>query len=333
MDTLTHGLLGAAVGALPLPRQILARDDSRQAARAAVLAGVLAAQLPDIDYLLPAGDAVLRTLKAHRGLTHALIAAPVVALVAAALSRLVFRETRLGPLYVRALVAVPIAHLLPDLWTGWGTRLFLPFSDARIALDWTMVIDPFFTLPLAVGAGYALWLDRARWRNALMLGLAVSGIYLGLRIASGQYLVGVVRAAYPGAASVHVFPAPLAVAGWRYVARFDGEYVAGSIALGSPSEEEARVASTPAGPVPRSLAMAPTVREALAWARFPVVRVEQVDGGGHRIEIADLRYHLRGLPTLAFVITVAGDGVVTDARLERGGSIGELFRRWRGERP
>ncbi len=328
MDTLTHGLLGAAVGAMPLPRWLVAPDESPRAPRAAVLVGILAAELPDIDYLLPAGDAVLHMLKAHRGLTHALIAAPLVALVAAVLAKLVFRQTRLGPLYVRALVAVPLAHLLPDLWTGWGTRVLLPFSDQRIALDWTMVVDPFFTIPLVVAAGWALF-RRVSWRRALLLGVAVSGIYLGLRISTAQHLMGVVRKAYPQAASVHVFPAPLAVARWRYVARFEGEYAAGSVALGSAPEEQARVSPLPTGPVPGVLAAVPTVREALAWARFPVVRVGPASISGHRIEIADLRYHLHGEPTLTFVITIADNGTVADAHLDRGGSASELLRRWR----
>jgi tetratricopeptide (TPR) repeat protein len=60
MDTLTHGLLGAAMGAMPLPRWLVAPDESPQAPHAAVLVGILAAELPDIDYLLPAGDARAR---------------------------------------------------------------------------------------------------------------------------------------------------------------------------------------------------------------------------------------------------------------------------------
>lgn len=278
MDTLTHGLLGAAVGAMRLPRRVVAPDESPRAARAGVLVGILAAEIPDIDYLLPAGDAVLHTLKAHRGLTHALVAAPIVALVATARAKGVFRGARLAPLYLRALLAVPVAHLLPDLWTGGGTRLFLPFSDQRLALDWTMVVDPFFTGPLAVAAGWALW-RRARWRRALLVGAAVAGLYLGSRIASARHLTGVVREAYPGATSVHVFPAPLAVTRWRYLARFEAEYAAGSVTLGSAPEEQARGSASPTEPVPQALASIPTVREALAWARFPVARVEPDDAG------------------------------------------------------
>lgn len=327
MDTLTHGLLGAAIGSTRLPRWCVAPDESPRASRAGILTGVLAAVLPDVDYLLPARDAVLHTLQAHRGLTHALIAVPVVALVAAVLAKLVFRETRLGPLYVRALVSVPLAHLLPDLWTGWGTRLLLPFSDQRFALDWTMVVDPFFTVPLALAALWTM-LRPARGRRAFSLGVGVSVVYLVFRVATAQHLTDVVREANPSATSVHVFPAPLGVVRWRYVARFGLDYAAGSVALGSAPHEEARVSSLPTGPVPEAFAAVPTVREALAWARFPVVRLEPLQGGGQRIEVADLRYHLRGAPTLAFIMVLRGDGTVTEARLERGGNLRELFARW-----
>src|SRR5687768_9409204 len=137
MDTLTHGLLGAALAALPLPRRLEAPGSVP--VRAALLVSVLAAELPDLDYLLPAEDAVLRTLSAHRGFSHSLVAVPVVALAAALLTKALFRRSALAALYCRALLCVPLAHLLPDLWTGWGTRLLLPFSERRLALDWTMV--------------------------------------------------------------------------------------------------------------------------------------------------------------------------------------------------
>ncbi len=327
METLTHGLLGAAVAAVPLPRWLITPDTSPHAALATLLAAVLAAELPDLDYLLPAGDAVLHTLQAHRGLTHALVAAPVVALVAALLAKAAFRATRWAPLYVRALLAVPLAHLLPDLWTGWGTRVLLPFSDTRLALDWTMVIDPFFTVPLLVAAAYAL-LRRSRWGRGLLLGLAISGLYLGLRIGLSLHLSSVVRGAYPGATDVQVFPAPLSLLRWRYVTPLGTEYAAGSVSLGSAPEEEARVARLPSGSLPPALAAIPTVREALAWARFPVVRLNAAAGSDRRLEIADLRYHLHGKPTLTFVISVASDGTVTGAHLDRGGTGKELIRRW-----
>jgi hypothetical protein len=71
------------------------------------------------------------------------------------------------------------------------------------------------------------------------------------------------------------------------------------------------------------MAKIPTIREALARARFPAITIE-----GRRMTIADLRCHANGKPTLAFVITTSEAGEVTDARLDRGGSVRELLRRW-----
>ncbi|MFP2961486.1 hypothetical protein ACLEPN_27675, partial [Myxococcus sp. 1LA] len=82
--------------------------------------------------------------------------------------------------------------------------------------------------------------------------------------------------------------------------------------------------------LPEDVRAVPTVREALAWARFPLVQLEPLEEGGRKVRIADLRYHLRGEPTLAFVIHLDAANAVTHARMERGGSARELLRRWRG---
>ncbi|NVJ27458.1 MULTISPECIES: metal-dependent hydrolase [Myxococcus] len=330
MDNLTHGLLGLAVGALRRPD---VRPGSPERAsstdRAVLLASVLAAELPDLDTLLARGDAVTVALHAHRGLSHSLVFAPVVAMVATLVAWAVFRQgTRPLPVFLSSVGSVLFAHLLPDLWTGWGTRVLLPFSDARLSLDWTVVVDPWVTLPLVVGTVVA-WRRRAVWRRALLVGLACAMAYVGARVVSWSVLTRRVDGAYPGAQAVRVFPAPLSFNTWRYVARLPGEVLAaGDVTLlGAP--REARRVEAPLDALPVELREVPTVREALAWARFPVVTVTPVEGG-REVRVADLRYHLNGEPTLTFVVRVDAAGTVTDARLERGGSASELLRRWRG---
>lgn len=330
MDNLTHGLLGLAVGALRRPD---VRPGSPERAsstdRAVLLASVLAAELPDLDTLLARGDAVTVALHAHRGLSHSLVFAPVVALTATLMAWAVFRQgTRPLPVFLSSLTSVLFAHLLPDLWTGWGTRVLLPFSDARLSLDWTVVVDPWVTLPLVAGTVVA-WRRRTMWRRALLVGLACAMAYVGARVASWGVLTRRVDGAYPGAQAVRVFPAPLSFNTWRYVARLPGEVLAaGDVTLlGAP--REARRVEAPMDMLPVELREVPTVREALAWARFPVVTVTSVEGE-REVRVADLRYHLNGEPTLTFVVRVDAAGTVTDARLERGGSASELLRRWRG---
>jgi inner membrane protein len=326
MDSVTHGLLGLALAAVPLPRWV--ERGGTTPLRASIAVSVLAAELPDLDYLLPAADPVLHTLRAHRGYTHALIAAPLVALVAALVVKGVFRRASLASLYARALVSVPLAHLLPDLWTGWGTRLLLPFSEERLALDWMMVIDPFFTVPLVV-AGVWAGFRRRDFTRAMALGTAVAAVYLALRIGLTASLTSTLEQAYPGADAVSAFPTPLSPSRLRYVARDGKDYALGSIALYGGITEFARRTRHPDGPLPSELLAVPTVREAMDWARFPVVRSVQLPHSVRRVQVSDLRYHLDGAPTLTFAIDVAPDGEVVAARLDRGGSARELLERWR----
>ncbi|WP_434347998.1 metal-dependent hydrolase [Myxococcus virescens] len=329
MDNLTHGLLGLAIGAMRKPDvRPGAPERASPTDRAVLVASVLAAELPDLDTLLARGDAVTVALQAHRGLSHALVAAPLVALTATLAARACFRGARLAPVFLTSLASVVFAHLLPDLWTGWGTRVLLPFSDSRLSLDWTMVVDPWVTLPLLAGAILA-WRRRADWRRTLLWSAACSVAYVGFRVATWAVLTQRVEAAYPAAQAVRVFPLPFSVSTWRYVATLPGDvFAAGDVPLAGPPSEARRAEAT-GSTLPEHVQAVPTVREALAWARFPLVHLEPLTEGGQKVRIADLRYHLRGEPTLAFVIHLDASNAVTHAQLERGGSASELLRRWR----
>jgi inner membrane protein len=349
MDSLTHALLGLTLGALRKP------DAPRGTPltptdRAVLLAAVIAAELPDLDYLWPAGDPVLGMLKAHRGLSHSLFAAPLVALAAAGLAKVFFRGSRFGPVYLTASVAVLFAHLLADAWTGWGTRLFLPLTSARVTLDWMMVLDPWFTLPLLAGAVVAL-LRRSHFRRSLLMGGGVALSYLALRIGLQAHAATNVRAAYPEAGAVFVFPEVLSVTRFRYVTSFGNGHAAGEVGTFAPAVEKVRefetyreppqvfrrhflsgiyVCDSPLCIAQRAGRSAPALREALEWARFPVVRLTSLPNFATRFEVADLRYYWDGQPTLTFVIDV--DGVKRNqlaARLDRGGTARALFERWR----
>jgi inner membrane protein len=348
MDSLTHALLGLTLGALRKPDAPPGTPLS-PTDRAVLVAAVIAAELPDLDYLWPAGDPVLRMLKAHRGLSHSLFLAPLVALAAAGIAKALFRPARFRPVYLVSLASVLFAHLLADTWTGWGTRLFLPLVPARAALDWMMVIDPWFTLPLLAGALVALR-RRAQFRRWLLMGGAVAAAYLALRLGLKAHVTATVRAAYPAESGVFVFPEVLSVTRFRYVVSLGNGHAAGNVGLLAPAEEKVRDFDTYREPplhlrrhlysgiyrcdspycvADRAGRHAPALREAIDWARFPVVSIEGLPPSGTRYRVADLRYYWDGRPTLTFVVDVDQKGKQTAARLERGGTTRELLDRWR----
>ena len=342
MDNLTHGLFGLAVGTLgcvvrravrrhrrgagqqvagaPEPTQLDATE------RALLAACVVAAELPDLDTFWPSENEVLQALHAHRGPSHALLAAPVVAGVAVALVRPFFKGAQMAAMFAWAVPAV-LLHLLADAWTGWGTRLFLPFSDARLSLDWTLVVDPLVTVPMLIGAVVAL-VRRRWWRRAILVGALVSSAYVAARVALRAHLIHVVSARYPGAVRVEVFPMPIHPRPWRYAVEVDGQYHVGRVRpFDRPQEQAVHDARMP--PLPAVVRDNATVREALAWARLPQVTHEVRDGGEHTVRIADLRYHFGGQPTLAFHFELGADGALQRSEFDRGGSPRELMQRLR----
>lgn len=342
MDNLTHGLLGLAIGALrrpdgqraPAPGQGPRLDGpglrwTSPTDRAVLFGCVLAAELPDLDGFLPAADPVLQALHTHRGLMHALVFAPVWALCATGIARLIYRRARSRPVFSYSLASVLFAHLLTDLWTGWGTRILLPISDQRYSLDWAAVIDPFFTLPLLAGALWALARKRS-WRRSLLVGLTIAAAYMGFRVGSREILVRRVERAYPAATRVEVFPALLSALSWRYAAILPEGYSLGRVSIFGPVEP-VRTQDLPAE-LPERAADNPTVAEALVWARVPHVSIQEREGGALEVRVADLRYNMGGEPTLQFVVLVGPQGETLEARLERGGTIGEVYRRWKDDR-
>jgi len=166
LDLLTQGVLG---GVLALSVA------NKKEARIAAATGFAAALLADADILISASDDPLLNVEFHRHFTHALIFIPVGALVAALLLWPLLRK-RLGlkKIYWYALLGCATSGLL-DACTSYGTHLLWPFSDTRIAWSIIAIIDPIFSLLLAV----ALILGF-KYRRAVpaRVGLSLAGAYL-----------------------------------------------------------------------------------------------------------------------------------------------------------
>lgn len=134
MDNLTHSLTGL----------LLARSGLNRLAPRATALAIIAANLPDLD-IVSAVNGSLCYLANHRGFTHALFWAPLVALGALPLWWLLARKQSLGArqwagAYLVALAAV-LSHLGLDYLNVYGIRLQLPFAAAWPHLDLVNIID------------------------------------------------------------------------------------------------------------------------------------------------------------------------------------------------
>jgi inner membrane protein len=226
MDLLTQGVLGAAMAQSGAP----ARE-----ARVATGVGFAAGLLPDADALIRSAEDPLLVLEYHRHFTHALVFIPAGALVAALLLWPFLRRRLPFPrLYLYALLGYALAGLL-DACTSYGTNLLWPFSDRTVAWSIIAIVDPVFTLLLAV----PLALGWRRRRPALArAGLALAAVYLALGVV--QHLRALDAARDLAASRGHqmdrllVKPTMANLVLWRSVYVHDGRAYADGVRVGLP---------------------------------------------------------------------------------------------------
>ncbi len=146
--------------------------------RQAALAGLASGLLPDADVFLRSASDPLFNLEYHRHFTHSLIFSPVIALFGACIASslyAVFKKRIDWKMLLLPAWLAGLSHIFCDIWTSYGTRMWWPFSNQRVALDWISVIDPLFTVPLAACTALAL---RYANKKAAAAGLIWGLVYL-----------------------------------------------------------------------------------------------------------------------------------------------------------
>jgi len=175
MDSLTQITLGAAVGEAILGRQLGNR---------AIVWGAVFGTVPDLDIVFTPFQDSIQFLVHHRGLSHSLlavfVATPVLAWGFAKAYRPAVGYWRWASFFFLVL----LTHILLDCLTVYGTQLFVPFSDVRVAWSTIFIIDPLYTLPFLGCVVACLFLQRTgRWRRTInLIGLLLSTAYLALTV-------------------------------------------------------------------------------------------------------------------------------------------------------
>ena len=155
MDPVTQGAVGATAGQLVSTR--------REKITATIL-GMLSGMAPDLDVLIRSSTDPLLFLEYHRQFTHALIFIPIGALICASVFYAWFsrRQLSFARTYLFCFVGYA-THAVLDACTTYGTLLFWPFSDQRVAWNSVSVVDPLFTVPVLLCVGLAAWTKLRGW--------------------------------------------------------------------------------------------------------------------------------------------------------------------------
>lgn len=298
MDSVTQLALGAAVGSALIGRKVGWR---------ATLWGAICGTVPDLDVFIPMGDAVA-DFTYHRSFSHSLFVLAALTPLFVWLILKIHPQTRdLRFRWGITIYAVFATHVLLDSFTVYGTQIFWPLSEYPVSLGSVFIIDPAYTLPLAVGGLFALVLrHNAKGYRANIVGLILSTLYLAWGLGAQAHVQNLAHESLAKQEIEYQLllaqPTPFNSILWRVVAVSEDHYRVGYYSLLDDSSEIDTVRTN----------SAPELLEGLD-SHWPVQRLQWFTHGFYTVDseegsvvISDLRMGVE--PNFAFRFKVAESG-------------------------
>ncbi len=188
MDSLTQIVLGAACGELVLGKKI---------GNKAMLFGAIGGTIPDLDVfigrLLYSNEIDIMAFR--RGFMHSMLFA---VLGAFAFGWLFYKgynsgkrkDTTTQKNWIWLFFLSIFTHPILDSFTPYGTQLFFPFSNYRVAFNTISVVDLIYTIPFLLCLLIAMFFNRKRSRRRLWVkaGIYISSAYMLFTIGNKLYM-------------------------------------------------------------------------------------------------------------------------------------------------
>ena len=178
MDSLTQIVLGAACGEAVLGKKI---------GNKALLFGAIGGTIPDLDVIVGSwihGNEIDAMLF-HRGFMHSFVFSIIAAcLLGWFFHKLYNSKKRLGSTTQKDWISLffwsLFTHPILDCFTPYGTQIFAPFSNYRVAFNNIAVVDPIYTLPFLISMIVLMFFRRTSIKRRLWLkiGIGISSIYM-----------------------------------------------------------------------------------------------------------------------------------------------------------
>ena len=191
MDLVTQTVLGAGVGELVL---------GKKAGNKAIFWGAIGGIIPDLDVLFTSFFSEVDGLFVHRGFSHSLIFAFILAPMLGWLIHRIHRKkmniTRRE--WTMLIFWSIFTHPILDYFTGYGTGAFFPFSNYRVEFGTIGIVDLFYTIPFILALLIIPFLRRtALLRRKLILAtIFISSFYLIGTVGNKVYINSVFKEAF-----------------------------------------------------------------------------------------------------------------------------------------
>ena len=173
MDPISQGAVGAALAQSTAIKENIVKI---------TLIGLLAGLAPDLDILIKSSADPILFLEYHRQFSHSLIFIPVGSLLVTFCIFPFLKGSMSFKIIYLASFFGYATHGLLDACTSYGTQLFWPFSDKRVAFNSISIVDPLFTIPIVI-----LLITAIKKRKSLFSFFALGWIVFYLSLGFFQY--------------------------------------------------------------------------------------------------------------------------------------------------
>lgn len=193
MDSLTQIVLGAACGEAALGNKI---------GNKAMLFGAIGGTIPDLDVFVGRWlhTNEIDIMAFHRGIMHSILFSIFAALLMGWLVYWLYnrgkrKNTTTLKDWIWLFFLSIFTHPILDSFTPYGTQLFAPFSDYRVAFNTISVVDPVYTVPFLLATIVLMFFKRQSNKRTLWLkfALGISSTYLLFTLGNKVYINTIYR--------------------------------------------------------------------------------------------------------------------------------------------
>ena len=210
----------------------------RQLGRKAMLAGVIAHSLPDIDFVAALWLSTADNLHAHRGFTHSILYILLISPLLAVVARFFLKHEEISfRRWVIFFLIISALHIFLDAFNNYGVGWFEPFSSYRISFDTIYVADPFFSIMPGIALVMLLFIKHGQKARRFWwkVGLYSCLIYLSYtvinKIIINNRVTRVLANQQIVAKRVFTTPAPLQNWLWFVAAEMDSGFYTGYVSV------------------------------------------------------------------------------------------------------
>ncbi len=172
MDSITQIVLGAAVSEATI---------GEKEGNKALLWGAIIGTVPDLDVIFIPFFNTVKGLFVHRGFSHSILFAILISpLIGWLLSKIYEKSATSTRRWMLMSFLVIGTHILLDLFTNYGTGLFVPFNNYRVEWGTIAIIDVFYTVPFLLSLVILMFFNRTSKTRRFISwsGIVVSTLYL-----------------------------------------------------------------------------------------------------------------------------------------------------------